>query len=186
MLRPCQHQLAFSKRNWYANALKAVIPKKKILLHAFMSQCRATATLTKGLIPSSTDIAIPQRILTPVEPFTQQEINPGDDYRRCSGFKKYTGQQCRRFIRTDGSISSSTPVYCFNHDPKRPVTKRKKYRKRGPKPKKKKLEKNARVQIRASQSVIEDTVDEESLLVPVQERNVFKPPDRIYNCWDCK
>jgi hypothetical protein len=176
MLRPCQHKLAFSRKNWYANALKAIIPEKKILLNAFKSQYRATATLATVLNPSATDIAVSQPILTPLEPLTQPETKPVEDYRRCSGFKKYDGQQCRRFVKTDALLSPSMPVFCFNHDPNRTLKKRKKYEKR-----------RDLVEIRACFSEFEDTnVVDESLQMPVKERSVFKPPSRIYDCWNCK
>jgi hypothetical protein len=174
MLRPCRHKLAFSKKNWYANALKAVIPEKKKLWNAFNSQYRATATLATAQNPSA-DITISRPALAPLEPLIHHEPKPLDEYRRCSGFKKYDGQQCRRFVRTDASVSPSMPVFCFNHDPDRKLKKRKKYEK-----------KRDIVDIRAYSSEIEETEVDENLLVPVKERDVFKPPTRIYDCWNCK
>ncbi|KAI8638826.1 meiotically up-regulated gene 113-domain-containing protein [Parasitella parasitica] len=133
----CQHnKLTFSKSNWYNIALKAVLPEKICLQRATQFQYRATATVASVLVDGmqneraariTSSSAVP--LATPLEPLPfplQKSLSPTiivhntksvSHFKRCSGYRKYTGKPCTRLVKIDPTLPEKRYYLCHNHDP---------------------------------------------------------------------
>lgn len=166
----CQHKLAFSKSSWYKLALKAILPNERCLQRTIQFQYRATATLASALDEvqedgTTTSTILKTPLLQPLEPLKTEKplvtkLLPMPIFKRCSGYKKYNGQQCKRLVKINQKLPEVDHYYCFSHNPKS---------QKG----------------RKTTDKYQLPAEIKSIIFDVKEKGIFKAPSKIYDCWQC-
>lgn len=189
MLKHCQHKLSFSKESWYNSAMRTFLHYNENMLtpKTWKYHNRSISSLTCA-IKSVSDNDMQTTSVTPsplplIEPL--QPVKPKLDmngivmlerYRQCTGYRRYDGHRCERYVKTDPSSPITDQVVCFNHD-------NSKKHKNG---KKKAINKAADKKIRenrASDETIGFLLQQYS---PSLLKKTPNNPQKLYDCWDCK
>lgn len=173
----CQHKLAFSRSNWYNLALKAILPNGRCLQRTIQLQYRATATVASALdeaqeddtITSTTSEAPLLPLLEPLTTITTAKTKTSlstSVFKRCSGYKKCNGQQCKRLVKIDPKLPEVNHYYCFNHNPNS---------------QKERQTTDKNIQLPAE---IKSIIFNKSISL-AKEKGIFEAPSKIYDCWQC-